>query len=64
MNDTLGANSIIYSTVTKYLKGKSFSKLTRDTDFELKIEEKFLDGAIFGALKECPFPPSAILPKQ
>jgi hypothetical protein len=34
-------------------------------DFESKIEEEnFIDEAILGTLEECPFSPSAILPKK
>jgi hypothetical protein len=39
-NNTLGADCIGYSTVTKYLMENRFSKLMLDTDFEPKIKEK------------------------
>jgi hypothetical protein len=56
VNDILGADCIGYSTVTKYLREKSFSKSMLDADFEPKIEdENFIDEAIIGALEECPF---------
>jgi hypothetical protein len=56
MNITLGANYIDSSTVTKYLRGQSFSKLMLNTDFEPKIEEEnIIDEEILGALGECPF---------
>jgi hypothetical protein len=53
MNDTLGADCVGYSIVTKYFKEKRFSKSMLDTDFEPKIEEeKFIDEAILRALEE------------
>jgi hypothetical protein len=56
MNNTLGADCIGHSTVTKYLMEKSFSKLMLDMDFEPKIEgENFIDEAILGDLEKCPF---------
>jgi hypothetical protein len=56
MNDTLGADCINYSNLTKYLRGKSFSKSMLDTDFEPKTEEEnFIDEAILGALEKCLF---------
>jgi hypothetical protein len=56
MNDTLGADCVGYSTVTKHFREKSFSKTMLDTDFEPKIEdENFIDEAILGALEECLF---------
>jgi hypothetical protein len=56
INDTLGADHISYSTVTKYAREKSFSKSMPDPDFEPQIEEEnFTDEAILGALEECPF---------
>jgi hypothetical protein len=65
MNNTLGADYIGYSIVTKDLREKHFSKLMLDTDFEPKFEkENFIDEAILNALEECPFPHSARLPKE
>jgi hypothetical protein len=56
MNDTLGADCIGYSTVTKYLKEKSFSKSMLGTDFEPKIEEEnCIDESNSGALEKCAF---------
>jgi hypothetical protein len=56
MDDILGAACIALSTVTKYLREKSFSQSMLDTDFQPKIEEEnFIDEAILGALEECPF---------
>jgi hypothetical protein len=56
MNDTLGADCIGYSTVTKYLGEKSLSKSMLDMDFEPKIEEEnFIDEPIPRALEECSF---------
>jgi hypothetical protein len=56
MKDTLGANCIGCSTVTKYLREKSFSKSVLDTDFGPKIEEEnFMDETIVEALEECLF---------
>jgi hypothetical protein len=55
MNNTLGADCIGYSTVTKYLREK-VSKSMLDTDLESKIEEEnFIDEGILGALEEYPF---------
>jgi hypothetical protein len=65
ISDTLGADDIGYSTVTKHLKGKRFSKSMLDSDFELKIEEEnFIDEAVLGALRNAPSPHSARLPKE
>jgi hypothetical protein len=56
INRTPGADCIDHSTVTKYLREKSFSKSMLDMDFEPKIEEEnFIDEAILGALEGCPF---------
>jgi hypothetical protein len=55
MNSPLGADCIGHSTVTKYLREKSFSQSMLDTDFESKIEEEnFIDEAILGPLEERP----------
>jgi hypothetical protein len=55
-NDTLGADCIGYSTLTKYFREKSFSRSNLDTDSEPKIEEEnFSDEAIIEALEEFPF---------
>jgi hypothetical protein len=57
INDALGADCIGYSTVTKYLKKKNFSKSMIDMDFEPQIEkENCIDEILLGALEECPFP--------
>jgi hypothetical protein len=63
LNDTLGTDSIGYSTTTKYLKEKSFLKSVLEMDFEPKIKEEnfvdenesFIDEAILGALEEFHF---------
>jgi hypothetical protein len=56
MNDILGTDCVGYSTVTKFLKARNFSKSMLDTDFEPKIEEEnFIDEAILGALEKYPF---------
>jgi hypothetical protein len=56
MNDTLGADCVDYSTVTKYLREESFSKSMLGTDFGQKIEvENFINEQILGALEECSF---------
>jgi hypothetical protein len=56
MNDTLGAECIGYSTVTKYLRGKCVSKSMLNTNFEPQMkEENFIDEAILGVLEECLF---------
>jgi hypothetical protein len=56
MNGTLGADCIGYSTVTKHLREKSFSKSMLDTDFEPKIEEEnFIDEVIHAVLEEWSF---------
>jgi hypothetical protein len=56
MNDSLGADCIGYSTVTKHLRENSFLKSILDTDFEPKIEgENVIDEPIFGVLEEFPF---------
>jgi hypothetical protein len=56
MNDTLGADWIGYSAVTKFFMEESFSKSMLNTDFKPKIEEKdLIDEAILGAFEECPF---------
>jgi hypothetical protein len=55
MNDTLGADCIGYSIITKHLREKSFLNSILDTNFEPKIEEEnFIDEAIIAALEECP----------
>jgi hypothetical protein len=55
-NNTLGADCIGYSTVTKYLKEKSFSKSMLDRDFDPKIEEEnFIDETIFAVIEKYPF---------
>jgi hypothetical protein len=47
MNDTLGADYIGYSTTTKYLREKCFSKSMLETDFEPKSEEEnFIDKVV------------------
>jgi hypothetical protein len=56
INNTLRADCVGCATVTKSLKGKSFSKSMLGTDFRPKIEEEnFIDETILGALEECPF---------
>jgi hypothetical protein len=55
-NDTFGADCVGYSTVTKDLGGKSFSKSMLDMDLGTKIEEEnFIDEAILRALEEYSF---------
>jgi hypothetical protein len=41
MNNTLGTDGVGYSTVTQYLREKSFSKSMFDTDLEPKLKGKF-----------------------
>jgi hypothetical protein len=56
MNNTLGADCIGYSTITKHLRENRFSKSMLDTDFEPKIKgENFIDEVIVRALEECLF---------
>jgi hypothetical protein len=58
MNDTLGADHISSSAVTKHLSEKNLSKSILDTDFDPKIEEEdFIDEAILGVLEEYPLSP-------
>jgi hypothetical protein len=65
MNEALGADCIGYSTVTKSLREKSFSKSMLGMDLKPKTDEaNFIDEAILGAFEECPFPHSARLPQE
>jgi hypothetical protein len=53
MNETLGADCIGYSTVTKYLR-KKVSRSRHLTQFLARNgRRKFIDEAILGALEEC-----------
>jgi hypothetical protein len=65
MNDTLGADCIGHSIVTKYFREKCFSKSMFDADNKSKIEdENFIDGASLGALEKCPFSSLRRIPKR
>jgi hypothetical protein len=56
MNNTLGADCIGYSSVTKYLREKSFLKSMVEADFAPKNEEEnFIVEALLAALEEFHF---------
>jgi hypothetical protein len=62
MNNTLGEDCTGYSTLTKYLREKNFSKSMFDMDFESKIEEEnCIDEAI---LEEYAFSPLCQIAKR
>jgi hypothetical protein len=61
VKNTLGADCIGYSTVTNYLRQKSFWKSMLDTDFAPKIS---LMKQLLGLLRNAPLPYSARLPKN
>jgi hypothetical protein len=55
MNNTLGADCIGYSTVTKYPREKVSRSRCLTQISRPKLKRNFIDEAMFGVLKECPF---------